>query len=67
MSFLDNALTLITLASVFILGPAIRYALVSCLNWQSWSIPIQHLAVGICTMLAVSGVILSYGLLVSLR
>src|SRR5579859_6388159 len=63
MSFLDNALTLVTLASLFILGPAIGYALVSCFNWQSWSIPIQHLAVGICTMLAVSGLILGYGLL----
>ena len=63
MSFLDSALTLITLASLFILGPAIGYAVVSCFNWQNWRAPIQHLAVGICTMVAVSGMILAYGLL----
>jgi hypothetical protein len=60
---LDNALTLITLASLFILGPAIGYAVVSCFNWQNWAVSIQHLAVGICTMAAVSAMILSYGLL----
>jgi len=63
MSFLDSALTLITLASLFILGPAIGYAVVSCFNWQNWRPPIQHLAVGICTTVAVSGMILAYGLL----
>ncbi|HET7889003.1 MAG TPA: hypothetical protein VFL62_22475 [Bradyrhizobium sp.] len=63
MSFLDHALTLITLASVFILGPAIGYAVVSCFGWQNWPVPIQHLAVGICTMLAMSGLILAYGFL----
>jgi hypothetical protein len=61
MSFLDNALTLITLASVFILGPAIGYALVSCFNWQNLPVAIQHLAVGFCTMIAVSGMIVAYG------
>jgi hypothetical protein len=60
---LDSALTLITLASLFIIGPAVGYAVVSCLNWQNWAVPIQHLAVGICTMVAVSGMILAYGLL----
>ena len=44
---IDNALTLITLASLFILGPAIGYAVVSCFNWQNWAVSIQHLAVGI--------------------
>jgi hypothetical protein len=63
MSFIDNALSLITLASVFILGPAIGYALVSCFNWQNLPVSIQHLAVGLCTMIAVSGMILAYGLL----
>lgn len=62
-SFLDHALTLITLASLFILGPAIGYAVISCFNWQNWSVPIQHLAVGVCTMFAVSGMILAYGYL----
>jgi len=63
MSFSDHALTLITLASLFILGPAIGHAVVSCFSWQNWSMPIQHLAVGICTMFAVSGMILAYGYL----
>ena len=60
---LDSALTLISLASLFIIGPAVGYAMVSCFNWQNWAVPIQHLAVGICTMVAVSGMILAYGLL----
>jgi hypothetical protein len=55
MSFSDHALTLITLASLFILGLAIEHAVVSCFSWQNWSVPIQHLAVGFCTMFAVSG------------
>ena len=60
---LDSALTLISLASLFIIGPAVGYAVVSCFSWQKWPVPIQHLAVGICTMVAVSGLILAYGLL----
>jgi hypothetical protein len=63
MSFLDNAFTLITLASLFLLGPALGRALVSCFNWQNWSLPIQHLAVGICTMIAVVGMVFAYGAL----
>jgi hypothetical protein len=64
MSFLDDALTLITLASLFLLGPALGRALITCFDsWQSWSQPIQHLAVGICTMIAVTGMILAYGVL----
>jgi hypothetical protein len=63
MSFIDNALTLMTLASLFILGPAIGRAVVSCFEWPNWSLPIQHLIVGICTMFAVSGMIMAYGFL----
>jgi hypothetical protein len=63
MSFLDSALSLITLASLFIIGPAIGYALVSCFSWQNCPVPIQHLVLGICTMVAVSAMILAYGLL----
>jgi hypothetical protein len=63
MSFLDSALTLITLASLFIIGPAVGHAMVSCFDWQSWRVPIQHLIVGFCTMAAVSGMILAYGFL----
>ena len=59
---LDNALSLITLLSLFLLGPAFGRALVACVpNWQDWSLPIQHLVVGICTMIAVTGMILAYG------
>ena len=37
-------------------------ALVACFeNWQDWSLPMQHLAVGICTMIAVTGMVLVYG------
>ena len=64
MGFLDNALTLITLVSLFVLGPALGRALVACFeNWQGWSLPIQHLAVGICTMIAVTAMVLAYGAL----
>lgn len=62
MSLLDNALTLITLGSLFVLGPALGHAVVSCFEWQNWAVPIQHLVVGICTMIAVSGMILAYGI-----
>lgn len=59
---LDNALSLITLLSLFLLGPALGRALVACVpRWQDWSLPIQHLVVGICTMIAVTGMILAYG------
>jgi hypothetical protein len=63
MNFLDSALSLMTLASLFIIGPAVGYAVVSCFNWQNWPLPIQHLVLGICTMVAVSAMILAYGLL----
>ena len=64
MGFLDNALTLITLLSLFLLGPALGRALVARFdNWQYWSLPIQHLAVGICTMIAVTAMVLVYGAL----
>ena len=62
MSIFDNALTLITLLSLFLLGPALGRAMVACLHgWQDWSLPIQHLAVGICTMIAVTGMVFAYG------
>lgn len=63
MNFLDSALSLITLASLFIIGPAVGYAVVSCFNWQNWPVPIQHLVLGICTMVAVSAMMLAYGIL----
>ena len=64
MGFLDNALTLITLLSLFLLGPALGRALVARFeNWQDWSLPMQHLAVGLCTMIAVTGMVLVYGAL----
>ena len=63
MSFLDSALTLVTLASLFIIGPAVGHAVVSCFDWQSWRVPVQHLIVGFCTMVAVSAMILAYGFL----
>ena len=62
MDFLNNALTLFTLLSLFLLGPTLGRALVACFDsWHNWSLPIQHLAVGICTMIAVTGMILVYG------
>jgi hypothetical protein len=62
MDFLNNALTLITLLSLFLLGPTLGRALVACFDsWHNRSLPIQHLAVGICTMIAVTGMILVYG------
>jgi hypothetical protein len=64
MGFLDNALTLITLLSLFLLGPALgRAVVVSFRSWQNWSLPMQHLAVGLCTMIAVAGMIFAYGAL----
>jgi hypothetical protein len=62
MDFLDNALTLITLLSLFLLGPALGRAMVACFSgWQEWWLPIQHLAIGICMMIAVTGMVLVYG------
>jgi hypothetical protein len=61
MTFIDSALTLITLASLFILGPALGHSVVSCFDWQKWGVPVQHLVVGLCTMAAVSGMIFGYG------
>jgi MFS family permease len=62
MGFLDNALSLITLLSLFLLGPALGRALVTYFDsWHNWSLPIQHLVVGICTMIAVTGMVLVYG------
>ena len=62
MDFLNNALTLITLLSLFLLGPTLGRALVACFDsWHNRSLPIQHLAVGICTMIAVTGMILKNG------
>jgi uncharacterized membrane protein YbhN (UPF0104 family) len=64
MGFLDNALSLITLLSLFLLGPALGRALVARFDgWQNWSLPSQHVAVGICTMIAVTGMVLVYGAL----
>jgi hypothetical protein len=64
MGMLYNALSLITLLSLFLLAPAIGRALVARFTgWQDWSLSIQHLAVGICTMIAVSGMVLAYGAL----
>jgi hypothetical protein len=45
MGFLDNALSLITLLSLFLLGPALGRALVARFDgWQNWSLPSQHVA-----------------------
>jgi hypothetical protein len=64
MDFLDNALTLITLLSLFLLGPALGRAMIACFSgWQDWWLPIQHLAIGICTMIAVTGMVFAYGAL----
>ena len=64
MDFLDNALSLITLLSLFLLGPALGRAMIACFSgWQDWWLPIQHLAIGICTMIAVTGMVFAYGAL----
>ena len=61
---LYHALTLITLLSLFILGPAFGRALFTRIDSsQDWSVPAQHLAVGLFTMIAVAGMILLYGAL----
>lgn len=68
MGFLDNAFTLITLLSLFLLGPAVGRAIVASFRyWQHWSLPMQHLAVGLCTMIAVAGMVLAYGALWKVR
>jgi hypothetical protein len=42
MDFLENALTLITLLSLFLFGPALGRALIACFgSWRNWSLPIQ--------------------------
>jgi hypothetical protein len=55
---------LITLLSLFLVGPALGRALVaSFYNWQNWWLPFQHLAIGLCTLIAVAGMVLLYGAL----
>jgi hypothetical protein len=58
------AVTLITLLSLFILGPALGRALFTRINGsQDWSVPCQHVAVGLFTMIVMVGMILVYGAL----
>ena len=64
MRFLHNALTLITLLSLFVLGPAIGRALLMRVDRrQRWSQSVQHIALGVSTMIALTGMILIYGAL----
>ena len=64
MDILYNALTLITLLSLFILGPALGRALLTRIDGsQEWPVPTQHLALGLFTMIAVAGMIVLYGAL----
>jgi hypothetical protein len=58
------AVTLVTLLSLFILGPALGRAFLTRVDGsQDWSVPTQHLALGVFTMIVVAGMIVLYGAL----
>jgi hypothetical protein len=59
-----HAATLITLLSLFILGPALGRAWMTRIDGsQGWSVPTQHFVLGLFTMTAVASMILVYGAL----
>ena len=59
-----HAATLITLLSLFILGPALGRAWMTRIDGsQGWSVPTQHFVLGLFTMIAVASMILVYGAL----
>jgi hypothetical protein len=62
MNILYHALSIITLLSLFYLGPAFGRAMLMRVDKrQSWSQSIQHIALGLSTMIALTGMILIYG------
>ena len=63
MRLLYHALSLISLLSLFYLGPAFGRAMLMRLDKrQRWSQSTQHIALGLSTMIALTGMILVYGL-----
>jgi hypothetical protein len=64
MRFVYHALSLVTLLSLCYLGPALGRAMLMRLDRrQRWSQPAQHIALGLTTMIALTGMILIYGAL----
>lgn len=62
MGFVYHALSLVTLLSLFYLGPALGRAMLTRLDRrQRWSQSTQHIALGLSTMIALTGMILVYG------
>jgi low temperature requirement protein LtrA len=62
MNLIDRAISLVTLASLFVLGPAFGRAIL--FRWerrQTWSQSKQHMALGLSTMIALTGLLLVYG------
>jgi hypothetical protein len=64
MNFVNHALSLVTLLSLFYLGPAFGRAMLMRLDGrQRWSQSAQHIALGFTTMIALAGMVLIYGAL----
>jgi hypothetical protein len=64
MELVEHIFSLVSLVSLFILGPAFGRALL--LWWDKQherSLPSQHVALAACTMIAITGLIVGYGLI----
>lgn len=62
MGFVYHALSLVTLLSLFYLGPAFGRAMLMRLDSRErWSQSTQHIALGLSTMVALTCMILIYG------
>jgi hypothetical protein len=62
VTLVEHIFSLVSLVSLFILGPALGRAL---LLWRDKgrerSLPSQHVALAVCTMIAITGLIAIYG------
>ena len=62
MALFYHAVSIITLLSLFYLGPAFGRAILMRLDRrQNWSQSAQHVALGLATMVALTGMIAVYG------
>jgi hypothetical protein len=64
MEIIEHTFSIASLLSLFILGPAFGRALL--LWWdkrRERSLPSQHIALAICTMIALTGLIMIYGVI----
>ena len=64
LRLVEHILSIVTLLSLFILGPALGRALL--LWWdarRARALPSQHIALAACTMVALTGLVILYGVI----